>query len=113
MLRRWCGSARRSNVCRAILGAGGPEKTKGSGAGGTGAGGEIPVLRVLEPEAPQYAVLKGMLLSRNIDSRMVLGWARRRKVIRAWNKLPPIDGKDGLTVTTTLQSRLIREVDML
>ena len=56
---------------------------------------------------------RGLLLSRNIDSRLVLGWARWWKVKRAGHKLPPIDDKDGLTVTTTFQSRLIREADML
>ena len=56
---------------------------------------------------------RGLLLSRNIGSRLVLGWARRRKVIRARHKLLSIDGKDGLIVTTTLQSKLIREADML
>ena len=56
---------------------------------------------------------RGLLLSRNIGSRLVLGWAWRRKVKRAGHKLPPIDGKDGLTVMTALQSRLIKEADML
>ena len=56
---------------------------------------------------------RGLLLSRNIDSRPVLSWAWRWKVKKVGHKLPPIDGKNGLTVTTTLQSRLIREVDML
>ena len=73
----------------------------------------MPGLRVLEPEAPQYALLEGLLLSRNIGSQLVLGWARRRKVKRAGHKLPSINGKDGLIVTTTLQLRLIREADML
>ena len=56
---------------------------------------------------------RGLLLNKNIGNRMVLGWARRQKVKRSGHKLPPIDCKDGLTVTTALQSRLIREADML
>ena len=38
MMRGWCGSARCSTVCRGGTGPWGPEKTKGSGAGSTGAG---------------------------------------------------------------------------
>ena len=52
---------------------------------------------------------RGLLLSRNIGSWLVLNWKGKR----ARHKLPPIDGKAGLTVTTTLQSRLIKEADML
>ena len=56
---------------------------------------------------------RGLLLNRNIGSRLVLGWAQRWKVIRAGHKLPPIKGKDGFTVMMALQSRLIREADIL
>ena len=56
---------------------------------------------------------KGLLLSRNIGSWLVLGWARRWKAIGTGHNLPPINGKDGLTVTTALQSRLNREADVL
>ena len=56
---------------------------------------------------------RGLLLSKNIGSLLVLGWALRRKVIRVGHKLPSIDGKDGLTVTMALQSRLLKEADML
>ena len=34
-----------------------------------------------------------LLLSRNIGSRLVLGWARRLKVKRSGHKLPLIDDK--------------------
>ena len=56
---------------------------------------------------------KGLLLNRNIGNQLVLGWARRRKVIGMGHNLPPINGKDGLAVMTTLQSRLSREADVL
>ena len=56
---------------------------------------------------------RGLLLIRNMRSRLVLGWARRQKAIGTGHNLPPINGKDGLAVTKALQSRLIREADML
>ena len=56
---------------------------------------------------------KGLMLNRNIDSRLVLGWARRRKVIRTGHNLPSINGKDDLAVTKVLQSGLSREADVL
>ena len=34
-------------------------------------------------------------------------------MIGTGHSLPPINGKDGLTVTTTLQSRFLREADMI
>ena len=56
---------------------------------------------------------KGLLLSRNIGSWLVLGWAKKRKVIGTGHNLPQINSKDGLTVTTVLQSRLNKEADVL
>ena len=52
---------------------------------------------------------RGLLLSRNIGSWLVLGWKGKR----AGHKLPLINGKAGLTVMMVLQSRLIKEADML
>ena len=56
---------------------------------------------------------RGLLLSRNIGRRLVLDWAQRRKVIGTGHNLSPINGKDGLAVTTALQSGLNREADVL
>ena len=52
---------------------------------------------------------RGLLISRNIDSWLVLDWKEKR----VGHKPPSIDGKAGLTVTTVLQSRLIKETDIL
>ena len=56
---------------------------------------------------------RGLLLSRNVSSWLVLDWARTRKVIGTGYNLSPINNKDGLTITTTLQSGLSREADVL
>ena len=55
-------------------------------------------LRVPEPEAPQYALVEGVVPHKNIGSWLVLSW----KGNRAGHKLPPVDGKAGLRVMTVL-----------
>ena len=41
------------------------------------------------------------------------GWSLRRKMKGTGHGLPPIDSKGGLAATTTLQSGLDREADVL
>ena len=50
-----------------------------------------------------------LLLYRKANCRLVLGWIRRRVVIRTGHNLPPINSKDGLTISTALYPRLIRK----
>ena len=66
----------------------------------------MPELRVPKPEAPQYAPLEGAAPQQEYQQSA-------GPQLGPEAKLPPIDNKDGLTVTTALQLRLIREADML
>ena len=86
--------------------------TAGTGAGGTGVvvagAGEGWSLRLLN-----VLCCRGLVLRWNIGSWLVLGWVRRWQMIGTGYSVPPINGKDGLAVLTTLQSRLLREADIL
>ena len=63
-----------------LLGAGGPEKTEGSRAGGTGAGvGGVGTEGAGARGSPICSTRRGYSLNRNIDSWLVLGWARGKK----------------------------------
>ena len=74
-------------------------------------------LKELEPEAPKCAQLHGagplVEYQQSAGPRLVLGWSRRGKMKGTRHGLPPIDSKGGLTATTTLQSGLSREPDVL
>ena len=85
-----------------VKGTGG---TAGTEAGGTGAvvaraggGWSLRLLNVL------YCRGLGWL---------VLGWVRRWQMKGTGHSVPPINGKDNLAVSTTFQSRLLKEADML
>ena len=54
-----------------------------------------------------------MLLYRKVNCRLVLGWIRRREVIRTGHNLPPVNSKDDLAISTVLYPGLIKKTDML
>ena len=60
MLRRWCGSAHYSTVCRGSTGARGAlKRQRAAELVVLELKGEMLGLRVPEPKAPQYAPLEG------------------------------------------------------
>ena len=102
-------------VVMVVEGTGG---TEGTGAGGIGAvvvgvGGADARARGWSQRLLNVLCCRGLVLRWNIGSWLVLGWVQRWQMIGTGHSVPPINDKDGLTVSTTLQSRLIWEADML